>query len=103
MNPSLYSFYRSRAYCSTVRSRKTPPRPLAIAWSRAWRLARSGRPPPRSISPIGTRSFGYPKARLLRLSKYGLEPVRLEETDHFKVLREFYDDPAGFVEGAIAE
>jgi len=47
--------------------------------------------------------MAYPNARLLRLSKYGLEPVRVEETDHFKVMREFYDDPAGFVEGAIAE
>jgi len=47
--------------------------------------------------------FVFDNARLLRLSKYGLEPVRVEETDHFKVLREFYDDPAGFVEGAIAE
>jgi len=47
--------------------------------------------------------MAYPDARLLRLSKYGLEPVSVEETDHFKVMREFYDDPAGFVEGAIAE
>jgi predicted ATPase len=47
--------------------------------------------------------MAYPSARLLRLSKYGLEPVRVEQTDHFKVMREFYDDPAGFVEGAIAE
>jgi predicted ATPase len=47
--------------------------------------------------------MAYPNARLLRLSKYGLEPVRVEQTDHFKVMREFYDDPAGFVQGAIAE
>src|SRR5438477_2436386 len=47
--------------------------------------------------------MAYPKARLLRLSKYGLEPVSVEQTDHFKVMREFYDDPAGFVEGAIAQ
>ena len=47
--------------------------------------------------------MAYPNARLLRLSKYGLEPVSVEQTDHFKVMREFYDDPAGFVEGAIAE
>ena len=47
--------------------------------------------------------MAYPDARLLRLSKYGLEPVSVEETDHFNVMREFYDDPAGFVEGAIAE
>jgi len=47
--------------------------------------------------------MAYPNARLLRLSKYGLEPVTVEQTDHYKVLREFCADPAGFVEGAIAE
>ena len=45
----------------------------------------------------------YPHARLLRLSKYGLEPVTVEQTDHYKVMREFYDDPAGFVEAVIEE
>src|SRR6267142_6106766 len=47
--------------------------------------------------------MAYPGARLLRLSKYGLEPVTVEQTDHYRVLREFCADPAGFVEGAIAE
>ena len=47
--------------------------------------------------------MAYPDARLLRLTKYGLEPVTVEETDHYKVMREFCDDPAGFVEAAIAE
>jgi len=47
--------------------------------------------------------MAYPDARLLRLSKYGLEPVTVKETDHYKVMREFYDDPAGFVEAAIDE
>lgn len=47
--------------------------------------------------------MAYPNARLLRLSKYGLEPVKVEQTDHYRVLREFCADPAGFVEGAIAE
>jgi predicted ATPase len=47
--------------------------------------------------------MAYPNARLLRLTKYGLEPVTVEQTDHYKVMREFCDDPAGFVEGAIAE
>jgi predicted ATPase len=46
--------------------------------------------------------MAYPDARLLRLSKYGLEPVTVKETDHYKVMREFCADPAGFVEGAIA-
>jgi predicted ATPase len=47
--------------------------------------------------------MAYPGARLLRLSKYGLEPVTVEETDHYKVLREFCADPAGFVEAVIDE
>jgi predicted ATPase len=47
--------------------------------------------------------MAYPDARLLRLSKYGLEPVTVEETDHYKVMREFCADPAGFVEAAIDE
>jgi predicted ATPase len=47
--------------------------------------------------------IAYPNARLLRLTKYGLEPATVEETDHYKVMREFCDDPAGFVEAAIEE
>ena len=47
--------------------------------------------------------MAYPNARLLRLSKYGLEPVTVEQTDHYRVMREFCDDPASFVEAAIAE
>jgi predicted ATPase len=47
--------------------------------------------------------MAYPNARLLRLSKYGLEPVTVEQTDHYKVMRAFCDDPAGFVQAAIVE
>ena len=47
--------------------------------------------------------MAYPGAQLLRLTKYGLEPVTVKETDHYKVMREFCDDPKGFVEAAIAE
>ncbi len=47
--------------------------------------------------------MAYPNARLLRLTKYGLEPVTVKETDHYKVMREFCDDPTGFVEAAIEE
>jgi len=47
--------------------------------------------------------MAYPNATLLRLSKYGLEPVRVQDTDHFKSLREFCQDPKGFVEAALAE
>ncbi|WP_375764596.1 AAA family ATPase [Bradyrhizobium sp. Pha-3] len=47
--------------------------------------------------------MAYPNATLLRLTKYGLEPVNLRDTDHYKVMREFCDDPKGFVEAAIEE
>jgi predicted ATPase len=47
--------------------------------------------------------MAYPGAQLLRLTKYGLEPVNVEDTDHYKVMREFCDDPKGFVDAAISE
>ena len=47
--------------------------------------------------------MAYPGARLLQLTKYGLEPVTVEQTDHYRVTREFCADPRGFVEAAIAE
>jgi predicted ATPase len=47
--------------------------------------------------------MAYPNATLLRLSKYGLEPVTVEQTDHYKVMREFCNDPAGFVEAVVEE
>jgi len=47
--------------------------------------------------------MAYPNATLLRLSKYGLEPVTVHDTDHFKAMREFCADPKGFVEAALSE
>jgi predicted ATPase len=47
--------------------------------------------------------MAYPKARLLRLSKHGLETVTVQQTDHYRVMQEFCADPAGFVEAALAE
>ncbi len=47
--------------------------------------------------------MAYPNARLLRLSKYGLEPVTVKDTDHYKVMREFCNDPTGFVEAVMEE
>jgi hypothetical protein len=40
---------------------------------------------------------------LLRLSKYDLEPVTVEETDYCQLMREFCADPAGFVEAVVEE
>ncbi|WP_027526905.1 AAA family ATPase [Bradyrhizobium sp. Ec3.3] len=47
--------------------------------------------------------MAYPNAALLRLTKAGLEPATLWETDHFKVLHEFCDDPAGFIDAALQD
>jgi predicted ATPase len=45
--------------------------------------------------------MAYPNATLLRLTKNGLEPTTVEATDHYKAMREFFDDPKRFVEAAI--
>jgi predicted ATPase len=47
--------------------------------------------------------MAYPDATLLRLTKSGLEPTTVEQTDHYKTMREFFDDPHGFVEAVIGE
>jgi predicted ATPase len=47
--------------------------------------------------------MAYPNATLLRLTKYGLEPVTVKQTDHYRVMREFCDDPKGFVEAVFEE
>ena len=47
--------------------------------------------------------MAYPNATLLQLTKYGLEPVTVRDTVHFKTLRVFFEDPKGFVEAAIGE
>jgi predicted ATPase len=47
--------------------------------------------------------MAYPDATLLLLTKYGLEPTTVRDTVHFRTLREFFEDPKGFVEAAIEE
>jgi predicted ATPase len=47
--------------------------------------------------------MAYPNATLLQMNKYGLEPTTVEQTDHYRALREFFLDPRGFVEAAIEE
>src|SRR5580700_352339 len=47
--------------------------------------------------------MAYPGARLLRLSKYGLEPVAVEETEHFRIMREFWTAPAEFMKTMLEE
>jgi predicted ATPase len=45
--------------------------------------------------------MAYPGAALLRLTKHGPEPVSVKQTDHYRVMREFCDDPKGFVEAGV--
>ena len=47
--------------------------------------------------------MAYPGARLLLLSKHGLDPVSIEQTEHFKLIREFCTNPAAFVDSALDE
>lgn len=47
--------------------------------------------------------MAFPGARLLRLTKYGLDAVRLEDTEHFRLLREFCIDPAAFIQTMMDE
>ncbi|HEY4140899.1 MAG TPA: AAA family ATPase, partial [Pseudolabrys sp.] len=47
--------------------------------------------------------MAYPGARLLQLTRGGLESIRVEDTEHYRTLREFCIDPAGFVEAVFVE
>ena len=47
--------------------------------------------------------MAYPGARLLLLSKHGLDPVSIEQTEHFRLIREFCTNPIAFVESALDE
>ncbi|MGA2999094.1 AAA family ATPase [Bradyrhizobium sp.] len=47
--------------------------------------------------------MAYPNATLLQFTKYGLEPTPLQQTDHYRAMREFFADPKGFVDAAITE
>jgi len=47
--------------------------------------------------------MAYPDARLLRLSKHGLEPISVTETEHYRLMREFWTNPKIFIEDVLAE
>ena len=47
--------------------------------------------------------MAYPDAQLLQLTKDGLAPIRVEETEHYRLLREFSVDPRAFVEERLEE
>ena len=47
--------------------------------------------------------MALPDARLLRLEKYGPVPVALEDSDHYRMMREFILDPHGIVDMMLFE
>jgi predicted ATPase len=47
--------------------------------------------------------MAYPNARLLALSKYGLDPIRVEDTDHYRLMQAFWADPATFIDTMLEE
>ena len=47
--------------------------------------------------------MAYPNARLLQLTKYGLDTVRVEDTEHYRLMREFWMDPEGFIETMMGD
>lgn len=47
--------------------------------------------------------MAYPGATLLRLTKGGLTPTTLEQTDHYRLMLDFMSDPKTFVESALRE
>ena len=47
--------------------------------------------------------MAYPGAKLLRVTAGGLEPTTLEQTDHYRLIRDFILDPHGFVQAKLWE
>ncbi len=47
--------------------------------------------------------MAHPGAQLLRMNRYGLEPVALQDTEHFRIMREFTLDPHGVIKAMIEE
>lgn len=47
--------------------------------------------------------MALPEARLLGMGKYGIEPVELEDTPHFRIQRQFAFDPHGLVRDMLEE
>ena len=45
--------------------------------------------------------MAYPGATLLRMTKDGLDPVDVAQTEHFRLLREFFLEPRGFIEAMM--
>jgi predicted ATPase len=47
--------------------------------------------------------MAYPGARLLELTRGGLAPVTVQDTEHYRAMREFWSDPERFVATVLQE
>src|ERR1043165_7377943 len=47
--------------------------------------------------------MAYPNARLLQLTKYGVDTVRLEDPEHYRLMREFWMNRTAFIETMMDE
>jgi predicted ATPase len=47
--------------------------------------------------------MALPEARLLAMGRYGIEPIELEDTNHFSIYRQFIADPHGLVGDMLEE
>lgn len=47
--------------------------------------------------------MAYPGALLYQLDEDGMRPVRYEDTEHFRITRDFLDEPARFLRHLLAE
>ena len=45
--------------------------------------------------------MAYPGAQLLEITKYGVEPAVLELIPHYRLMREFFSDPSGFLDAVL--
>ena len=47
--------------------------------------------------------MAYPGARLMQLSKDGLASVRVQDTEHYRAMRDFWRDPDGYVNEVLRD
>lgn len=47
--------------------------------------------------------MALPGAQLLEVSKYGINPVAVEDVLHFRILKEFYQNPTAFLDERLGE
>jgi predicted ATPase len=47
--------------------------------------------------------MAYPGARLMQLSKDGLATVKVQDTEHYRAMRDFWRDPDGYVSEVLGD